>query len=123
MEFNFSNAIKSHLVSLRRSYHVVLITGNTDSFNRYIVNNLKLQNIFHEIHNSYDSGLFKTDKEGHIFKEILQKQNASSKNAILIDDCEKTCEIFSNLGGKSYNVKNSDNAARVLIELLHSQEV
>lgn len=94
---------------LRSKYHVVLITGNMDCFSRFTVPALQLGEYFDVIVNSFDEKQLKTDDNGSSFIKYVK---GSIQDAILIEDSEKSCEIFKGLGGNAYRVINRDDTLK-----------
>ncbi|MCB9815735.1 hypothetical protein H6785_04125 [Candidatus Nomurabacteria bacterium] len=84
---------------LRSKYVVVLMTGNMDSFTRFTVPSLKLENYFDYISNSYYEKIHKTDNGGELFTIWSNKLRIPLSESVLIDDQQKVCSVFSNLGG------------------------
>ena len=95
-----SQEVLEKIGSLRDRYTAILITVNMDSFSRFTVPALKLNQYFDDISNSYYEGKFKSDNEGEVFKDYLQKYNAPVEESILIDDSSAACATFTALGGK-----------------------
>tara|TARA_B100001939_G_scaffold293825_1_gene266601 strand:+ start:99 stop:698 length:600 start_codon:yes stop_codon:yes gene_type:complete len=100
------DAILNQIQSLREKYLVVLITGNMDSFSRFTVPALNLDQYFEYIVNSFDEKKHKTDNNGEQFVEWADRLDASLSESILIDDQEKVCNIFSQLGGQARQTKS-----------------
>ena len=59
--------ILDKLTVLRSEYILILITGNMDSFSRFTVPALQLEEYFDIISNSFDEKLLKTDNDGELF--------------------------------------------------------
>ncbi len=89
---------------LRTKYTTVLITVNMDSFDRFTAPALKLNQYFDEMVNSYNEKRFKTDDDGAMFTDIAKKFGADIATSILVDDSEKACAVFSQLGGTALRV-------------------
>lgn len=109
--------ILEQLSALRSRYIVILITGNMDSFSRFTVPALGLENYFDYISNSYHEGKHKTDKKGEIFTEYANKFGTSLKECVVIDDSQNVCNTFEALGGKAYLVTSEKNIETHLAEL------
>jgi len=103
------------LAQLRKNYHLVLITGNMDSFDRFTVPALKLNSYFDVIVNSYTEGQLKTDNGGESFLKYLK---GSILDAILIEDSEKSCEVFTQLGGTALQVTSENTSIYYLQNLI-----
>jgi FMN phosphatase YigB (HAD superfamily) len=71
-----------------------------DSFSRFTVPALKLDQYFDDISNSYYEGKFKSDNDGEVFKDYLEKYSAPIKESILVDDSPLACATFKALGGR-----------------------
>lgn len=108
-------AILNELQSLRKKFHLVLITGNMDCFDRFTVPALNLTSYFDAIVNSFNEGKLKTDNEGETFKKYVM---GSLNQAILIDDSEKSCAVFSGIGGTALQVSAENTTEKYLKELV-----
>ena len=96
-----SLAIFEVLTKLRSKYHLVLITGNMDSFDRFTALALQLHNYFDVMVNSYTEKQLKTDNNGETFLKYVQ---GSITDAVLVEDSSKSCEVFQKLGGTALQV-------------------
>ncbi len=94
------------LNDLRDNYTVILMTGNMDSFSRFTVPALNLEQYFDAISNSYYEGIHKTDNKGELFLTYTDRYGADIKKCYLLDDSVKVCDIFFNLGGKALLVSS-----------------
>ena len=103
------------IANLRTKYHLVLITGNMDSFNRFTVPTLKLASYFDVIVNSYAEGQLKTENNGESFLKYLK---GSITDAILIEDSQKSCDVFTQLGGTAFQVIRENPATYYLQNLV-----
>jgi beta-phosphoglucomutase-like phosphatase (HAD superfamily) len=99
---------------LRSKFHVVLITGNMDCFSRFTVPSLQLDNYFDVIVNSFEEKQLKTDNNGSSF---IKHVKGNIEDAILIEDSEKSCEVFKGLGGKAHRVINKEDTIKHLQNL------
>lgn len=106
-----SQEVLETIGKLRDIYTTILITVNMDSFSRFTVPALKLDNYFDAISNSYCEGKFKEDNGGEIFKEYLEKYNTPIKSSILMDDSPTACQTFVALGGNAHQVTLEENLA------------
>lgn len=102
---------------LRERYATILITVNMDSFSRFTVPALELSNYFDAISNSYYEGKFKSDNEGEVFRDYIQKYSAPVDRSILIDDSTGACETFRALGGVAYQVTTEEDISHHLTKL------
>lgn len=105
------------LSQLRTNYHLVLITGNMDSFSRFTMPALKLDSYFDVIVNSYTKGQLKTDNNGESFLKYL---DGLITDSILIEDSQKSCDIFTQLGGTVLQVRDNFTANFHLRMLLNA---
>lgn len=96
----------------------VLITGNMDSFTRFTRPALGLDQYFNHISCSFDEGRHKTDDNGKLFVDWAEKIGIALPRSILIDDQEKCCDIFSQLGGTAKQTFSLDHTFEILRELL-----
>ena len=95
-----------HLISeLRKNAYLVLITDNMDCFSRFTVPANQLQTVFDRIINSSDIARSKRDQDGLSFRETAEQYGLQLSNSILIDDSEKTCNLFQQMGGAIYQTK------------------
>jgi FMN phosphatase YigB (HAD superfamily) len=102
---------------LRLIYHVVLITGNMDSFDRFTIPALELDQHFDVIVNSANEQKLKTDNDGESFLKYLKGEIA---DAVLIEDSPKTCAVFTALGGTALQVTPITPTLMHLQSLLNS---
>jgi FMN phosphatase YigB (HAD superfamily) len=78
-------------------YTTILFTDNTDSFVRFTVPALRLNEHFDRIIDSYTR---KCPKD-QLLSVICDEQDADITRSILVDDSAKTCQAFHELGGTS----------------------
>jgi FMN phosphatase YigB (HAD superfamily) len=105
------------LSALRSRYTVVLMTGNMDSFSRFTVPALGLENYFDCISNSYHEGKHKTDDKGQIFTEYADKFGVPLKECVVIDDSQNVCATFEALGGMAYAVTPEKTITHYLAQI------
>ena len=98
--------VLNKLNELRNKYTVILITGNMDSFTRFTQPALELEKYFDVISNSFYEGKHKTDDNGSLFIKYIEQCDTDIKDALLIDDSTKVCDIFTKLGGTSLQVSH-----------------
>lgn len=103
--------------SFRKRYIVILITGNMDSFTRFTVPSLKLEQHFDVISNSYYEGRHKTDDNGALFVKYTTQFSVDMADCLLFDDSDKVLDIFSLLGGDARKVVDDQDTLRQLITL------
>jgi len=99
---------------LRNSFHVVLITGNMDSFTRFTLPALKLDRYFDAIVNSYDERQLKTDNAGETFLKYCQ---GSIADAILVEDSQKSVDTFRELGGTAHQTDSLEKTFEIITKL------
>lgn len=104
-----SEEILKRIHSLRESFHTILITGNMDCFTRFTVPELKLNDYFDVISNSYDDGILKSENNGELFTKYANSFNSSVSDSFLIDDSQKVCDTFEGLGGIAYLVTPNED--------------
>ncbi len=109
--------ILDNLNALREKYIVILITGNMDSFTRFTQPALWLDRYFDAISNSFYEGRHKTDDDGSLFMKYTEQYNSDIKDAILIDDSTKVCDVFTKLGGTSLQVSDEHPISHYLAKL------
>ncbi len=108
--------IFSIISKLRKKFHVVLITGNMDCFDRFTVPALKLDNHFDTIVNSYNEGQLKSANNGETFSKYGR---GSLDNAYLVEDSSTSCKAFGKLGGTALHVTMRIPARNHLENLLY----
>lgn len=114
---NVSKDVLQAIEKLRGKYTTILITVNMDSFSRFTVPALELNNYFDDISNSYYEGKFKSDNEGEVFRDYINKYSAPVEHSVLIDDSTGACETFKALGGIAYQVTTEEDISHHLSQL------
>ncbi len=99
------NTIKN----LRHSYTTILITVNMDSFSRFTVPALQLNDYFDAISSSYEEGLFKSDNGGEVFRKYIHAYQAPVASSVLIDDSPSACNTFKDIGGVAFQVTSRED--------------
>lgn len=89
---------------LRDRYQTILITVNMDSFDRFTVPALSLDTYFDMIVNSFSDGRFKYEDGGSMFLDAAKKIGGTIDTAYLIDDSQRNCDVFNELGGTALKV-------------------
>lgn len=112
-----SQEVLNRLAMLRDTYTVILVTGNMDSFSRFTVPALRLEDYFDCISNSYDEGRHKTDDDGAIFVAYAAKHQVALTQCIVIDDSRDACSVFEKLGGTSFLVTPKNDVTHYLSKL------
>ncbi len=87
---------------LRNRFHVVLITGNMDTFSRFTIPSLELNKHFDVIVNSFDVQALKTDNNGLQF--IKHSHSNDVSRDFLVEDSVNSCKCFKKLGGTALQV-------------------
>jgi FMN phosphatase YigB (HAD superfamily) len=103
--------------SFRDRYTVILITGNMDSFTRFTVPSLELEQYFDVISNSYYEGRHKTDDNGALFIKYTTKFAVNIADCLLFDDSDKVLDVFSLLGGDARKVMDAQDTLQQLVTL------
>jgi FMN phosphatase YigB (HAD superfamily) len=95
--------------------NTILITDNMDCFNRFTLPQIQFEKYFSYIFNSCDYGTLKDDAPTKgLFKKIIDLYDWDMKKSVLLDNSEKNCKIFSELGGISFLVKNAEDTLSTL---------
>lgn len=110
-------SVLKSIKSLNNIYTTILITGNMDSFSRFTVPALSLEDYFDEISNSFYEGRHKTDDNGSLFNKFTNKYGVSVNNCVLLDDSDKVCAVFTKLGGTSLQVSSDVSIEQHLSKL------
>ncbi|MGO4482471.1 hypothetical protein EFD55_27250 [Rhizobium pisi] len=110
----------ARLSRLRLVANVILVTGNMDSFSRFTVPALRLDQHFDAISNSYNEGRLKTDDGGALFMQYADQFSASILDCVVIDDSEEVCSTFAQLGGTPLRVTAERTTDAILDDLLLS---
>ncbi len=101
---NISEVVLKKINGLRSRYRTILSTDNMDSLDRFTIPALQLNRYFDVISNSYNEGKSKDDEDGGLFQKYIELYEADTTRSVLIDDSEKTCAIFEQLGGRALRV-------------------
>ena len=120
---DISSKVMEKLRQLKQHFYLILSTGNMDSFDRFTLpNNPILSQTFDEINNSYNIKMFKSSNKGEYFKNKLDKLGKTMDTAFVIDDSEKICRVFNELGGKAFCVYGEDKVLVILDELTNYEK-
>jgi len=113
---NISDKILKQVAKLKSKFHLILITDNMDSLDRFTFPKHlpKLNKIFDRMDNSYNLKNLKRYNNGQYFIERLKEKNAPIEQSILIDDSNTNCEVFKSLGGISYRATTEHEVLSVL---------
>jgi len=98
--------VLNRILLLRNDLMTILVTDNMDCFSRFTVPALNLERYFDMILNSADIHMLKNDDNGAVYKNIFADNCSDITHSILIDDSEKSCELFKRLGGIAYHVSS-----------------
>lgn len=103
------------LSACKKNNTLILITDNMDCFNRFTINKLKLLNYFHYIFNSYDYGVLKDDPlPKGLFKKVIDLNGFDIQKSVLLDNSQKNCDLFNQLGGSSFLIKDKQDVVSIL---------
>lgn len=117
-KLDISTKILKILQKLKKNWYCILRTDNMDSFHRFTLpTNPILSKSFHEIHSSYQTKTLKRSDGGKKFIDTINSKGFEIKNCIMIDDGQKNCDLFVELGGKAFCTKNEDEVVEVLKKL------
>lgn len=106
--------ILTALSSCKKNNTLILITDNMDCFNRFTKKQLKLSEYFHYIFNSYDYGILKDDPlQKGLFRKIVDMYKFDIQKSVLLDNSQKNCDLFSQLGGSSFLVKDKRDVVSI----------
>ena len=86
---------------LKKTYNVILITDNMDSFERFTVQALKLKDHFDVIISSSSEGVFKNEDGGALIRIALERAGSAARGSVFIDNSPKTCALFDEMRGRS----------------------
>jgi len=103
----------------QRNIKVVVATDNMDTFRRFTINGLSLENIFDDFLISCELKMLKYDTKNQripFFEPFLKNNKLSYNEVELLDDSIDKSGIYEKLGFKINLVENSDD----LIRYLHS---
>lgn len=110
-----SEDILDALSACKKNNTLILITDNMDCFNRFTINKLKLSNYFHYIFNSYDYGVLKDDPlPKGFFKKVIDLNGFDIQKSVLLDNSQKNCDLFNQLGGSSFLIKDKQDVVSIL---------
>ncbi len=110
-----SEDILCALSACKKNNILILITDNMDCFNRFTKNKLNLSEYFHYIFNSCDYGFLKDDPpQRGLFKKIIDLQGFDVQKSVLLDNSQKNCDLFNQLGGTSFLIKDKQDVISIL---------
>lgn len=103
------------LRGMKRGFRIILATANTDALERYIIpHNTSAFDVFDVVDNSFHIGRLKHTDGGAYFTDRAAREGISLHRAYLLEDSERTCDVFRALGGTAFLVKDEAAALRAL---------
>lgn len=115
---SFDPILRQQILRIREKAKTVLVTGNMDCFRRFIIPALNLGDCFDAIVISSETRVFKDDNSGEQFKKYASLLNTPISSAILIDDSEKCCTVFKQIGGYSIKTSDPENTKKIIESFL-----
>lgn len=110
-KMSVSEDVLSQIGNLRNRYFTVLITDNMDSLDRFTIPALGLDQYFDLVVNSHTEKALKNDDNGSSFRKVSKKYQSPISESVLIDNSASSCNVFSDLGGKSCLVTSEKTLA------------
>lgn len=101
----------------KQKIKVVIATDNMDTFRKFTIPSLSLNNIFDDFLISCELGVLKYDTMNNqipFFDSYLKKNNLSYGDALLLDDSKDSSGIYHKLGFEIGLVKNSSDLLNYL---------
>lgn len=97
----------------------IIASDNMDTFRRYTIPSLSLDEIFDDFLISYELGRYKYDYDNNsnslpFFDEFLQKHKLSYKDVVLIDDSVERSGHFKKLGFEIHYVDKYNSLNKIL---------
>lgn len=93
---DLSVAIRDLLEEYKKDHHIIMITDNMDSMERYTIPaNFDYFSVFDRIDNSYRMRRLKKDNNGQYFEDVMNQLGVRPENCLYIDDSEKNCQVFT----------------------------
>jgi len=83
-----------------------IVTDNMDVFSQITVPHKKLTGLFNVIVNSADYGKLKNENEGELFDIALRALDEKIGSSLMIDDAERTIELYWKKGGRGFLYKD-----------------
>jgi len=99
-------------------YKIGIVTDNMDVFTRITVPNKRLDFLFDSVVNSADYGTLKKENNGKLFDIALDRLEENIENSIMIDDSEKTIELYKQKGGYGIVYQNATELKSLLSTML-----
>jgi len=108
-----SEEIPELINSIRaKGIKVVIATDNMDTFNRFTVKSMQLEDLFDEILNSYELKAMKGDFENNkslFFDDFIKRNNLSYAKTVLLDDSTSNSDPLTSLGMRTIQITSPDN--------------
>lgn len=108
-----SEEIPELINSIRaKGIKVVIATDNMDTFNRFTVKSMDLENLFDDILNSYALKAMKGDFENNkslFFDDFIKRNNLSYAKTVLLDDSTSNSDPLTSLGMKTIQITSPKN--------------
>jgi len=100
------------------SWYVVIATDNMDCLASMAKKRRDIRSFADDLISSSDVGVLKAENPIAFFGRWLEARDLAFKDATLIDDGKENCSAFDAVGGTSRYVRNPDDAASAVWELL-----
>jgi len=114
-KIDISEKILDTLQGLKDKYYLILRTDNMDSFDRFTLPEVpRLKEVFDQIDNSFNLGELKLDNSGQYFLNKAKERSININLCYFIDDSQKNCDFYTELGGNAYCVTGEDNVVASL---------
>lgn len=100
------------------SWYVVIATDNMDCLVSMARKRRDVRSFADDLISSSDTGVLKAENPIEFFGRWLEARDLNFGDAILVDDGKANCAAFEEAGGTSRYVRNPDDAARAVWELI-----
>lgn len=120
-QMRLSPELRDLIGRARKQNYVVLVTDNMDCFTRFTVHASELEKYFDHLINSADVGRLKLHELGLTFRMMCDQLRIPISHSFLIDDSEKTCNLFHELGGKAYRTSGLKKTEEILKTLIRAR--
>lgn len=111
------DGLSDQLHAVKKNHKLILATDNMDSFRRFTIPSLKLDELFDDIMISSELGLMKTHENGRVFQQRFEQHQVQPSDCLFIDDSAKTCEVFRALGGIAWVTESPSHTVKLLQSL------
>lgn len=120
------NGLENIIAKIRsKGMKVVIATDNMDTFTKYTIPAMKLNDIFDDIPNSYDMGYLKDDIDPPdkipFFDEYLERNGWTYRDAVLLDDSPDTSGKYANLDFNRVLIDSSEKFKTILEHFTHER--